>query len=68
MSCVAALPFQTFVTLFSHFPFKIIPETPKIAQTLTVPIIVHFLRKVKEGDEYIKGFFLSCMFMYNTCR
>jgi len=67
MSCFTALPFQSFVTLFPNFPFKIIPQTPKFAQTLKVPIIMHFLRKMKEVDEYIKGFFLSCMFIYNTC-
>jgi hypothetical protein len=68
MSSVAALPLQSFVTIFPDFPMKIIPETPKIARTLKVPIIMHFLRKMKEVDEYIKGFFLFCMFVHNKCR
>jgi hypothetical protein len=68
MSCVVVPPFQSFGTIFPDFPFKIIPQTPKIAGTLKVPIIMHFLRKVKEVVEYFKVFFLSCVFIYNTCR
>ena len=64
MSCVAAIPFQSFVTIFPDFPFQIMPQTPKIARTLKVPIIMYFLRKVKEVDEYIKGFsFPACLYI-----
>jgi len=72
MSCVASLRFESFVTIFPDFPFEIMPQNPKIARPLKVPIVMHFLRKVKEVDEYIKGFFLHFLhvyiYIYNTCR